>query len=229
MDYFLSKYKQACQQEFEDRGFKSYRNNRYRVVNDVFQSFNLHRSVSGNAATVEFLAVPLADEYISKSRCGPDHLKLFENEWVWFPYENKNEESIEECIKQMVYYTQKYLMPFFEATCSCIKIYNQLQGDKYIRFLQQAKRNAALKVKDWELANHYLNEEIEQIRSAIVASKKNSNNIDFIKSMEEQCQKKIEVKQEFQRHITDKDFLFFEKWIEMNETNSLRSLKWKTV
>lgn len=101
MDYLLSEYKNTIKNEFNKYGFKIYRTNFYRVINDVFQSFNLHRSVSGDEVTVEFLVIPLADDYlIEKSRCGPDHLKLFENDWSWFHYDERNKDSVNDCVKK---------------------------------------------------------------------------------------------------------------------------------
>ena len=229
VDCFLREYKATIKKEFVEYGFKVYRTNFYRVINDVFQSFNIHRSVSGEEVTVEFLVIPLADSYaIDKSRCGFDHLKVFENDWSWFHYNRNSEESIDDCIKEIICYMKKYLIPFFEDTCSCDKIYCQLQDNKYIDFLQQSKRNVALKVRDFDLANHYLNEEIEQIRFAIAQNKKISNNLEFIKSMEEQYQKVIEEKQEFQRYIISKDVAFLDGWIKTNEKNNLQNLNWKS-
>lgn len=123
---------------------------------------------------------------------------------------------------------KKYLIPFFESTCSCDKIYSQLLNNKYVDFLEQAKRNVALKMKDLELANQYLNEEIEQIKFAIEQNKNNSNDLEFIKTMEEQYQKDIEEKQEFQRYIFHNDVAYLDEWIKTNEKNNLHRLNWKS-
>ena len=123
---------------------------------------------------------------------------------------------------------KKYLIPFFESTCSCDKIYSQLLNNKYVDFLEQAKRNVALKMKDLELANQYLNAEIEQIKFAIEQNKKNSNDLEFIKTMEEQYQKDIEEKQEFQRYIFHNDVAYLDEWITTNEKNNLHRLNWKS-
>ena len=229
MDCFLKEYKNTIKKEFIEYGFKVHRTNFYRVINDVFQSFNLHRSVSGEEATVEFLVIPLADSYaIDKDRCGCTHLKMFENDCSWFHYNRNSEKSVDECIKEIICYMKKYLIPFFESTCSCDKIYSQLLNNKYVDFLEQAKRNVALKMKDLELANQYLNEEIEQIKFAIEQNKKNSNDLEFIKSMEEQYQKDIEEKQEFQRYIFHNDIAYLDEWIKTNEKNNLHRLNWKS-
>ena len=107
-------FKQRCKEEFKEYGFKTYRSNFYRVVNDVFQSFTLHRSVSGEDCTVEFCALPLCyGSDINKDRCVADHLKMFEGNFSWFEYDRHDESSIEACVEEMISYMRKYLMPFF--------------------------------------------------------------------------------------------------------------------
>lgn len=120
MDYFLKQYKQMCKQEFGQYGFKTYCNNHYRIVNDIFQSFCLHRSIYGHDATIEFCIRSLAEEdTIDKTASGANHLKRFENSEAWFPYDKRDEKSIDYCIESMLSYMKRYLIPFFlNATTS---------------------------------------------------------------------------------------------------------------
>ena len=46
--------------------------------------------------------------------------------------------------------------------------------------------------------------------------------------MEEQYQKDIEEKQEFQRYIFHNDVAYLDEWIKTNEKNNLHRLNWKS-
>ena len=105
MDYFLKQYKKICKEQFSGYDFKSYKNNHYRIINDVFQSFELHRSVYGDSCTVHFGALPMCRmSPIDASTCPAMHLKMFENDFSWFPYDNKSEESINDCVNELKQY-----------------------------------------------------------------------------------------------------------------------------
>ena len=86
MDYLTKKYKEKCKELFDGYNFRIYNNNFYRVINDVFQSFNLHKSVSGCDCTVEFGVVMLCEgNGVYKSRCQPYRIKQFDNrDYSWF-------------------------------------------------------------------------------------------------------------------------------------------------
>ncbi len=115
MKYLAQMYRKRCKEELCLYNFKSYRNNQYRIVNDVFQSFELHQSVSGNQCTVHFVVVPLCvGETITKTYCGPDHLKMFDGDYSWFDFD-RNEESIGICINHILGYIQNKLIPYFEV------------------------------------------------------------------------------------------------------------------
>ncbi|MCL2083381.1 MAG: hypothetical protein FWH04_09145 [Oscillospiraceae bacterium] len=91
----------------------------------MFQSFYLHRSVSGMDCTVEFLIAPLCrEEPIKKDTCGIYHLKTFEGDFSWFPYDRNSEKSMDSCVLDMVKYMNKYLMPFFERGNCCKSAYD---------------------------------------------------------------------------------------------------------
>lgn len=116
MDYLTKIYKDRCKEEFKAMGFKSYRKNFYRVINDVFQSFQLHKSVAGNNCTVEFVVVPLCEgDCICKECCGPNHLKVFEGDFNWFFYDRNDFRDIDRCVDEMFEYMKKYMIPYFEA------------------------------------------------------------------------------------------------------------------
>lgn len=116
MNYLAKVYKQNCKKEFSALKFKSYRNNFYRVINDVFQSFELHQSVSGRGCTVHFVVTPLCvGNTINKAYCGPDHIKMFENDYSWFQYDKNDEHNMDNCVYEMVEYIKKYVIPYFHA------------------------------------------------------------------------------------------------------------------
>ena len=115
MDYLTKIYKDRCKEEFGTLGFKTYRKNFYRVVNDVFQSFDLQKSVSGGDCTIHFVVVPLcAGSSITKEYCGPDHIKMFAGDYSWFYYDRNDLRDIERCMDEMMVYMKKYMIPYFE-------------------------------------------------------------------------------------------------------------------
>ena len=117
MDYLVKTYKDKCKKEFAGLGFKTYRRNFWRVVNDIFQSFELQKSVSGRGCTIHFVVVPMcAGECIKKEYCGPNHIKIFEYDYSWFDYDRNDENSMDNCVDEMISYMKKYLMPYFRLS-----------------------------------------------------------------------------------------------------------------
>lgn len=121
------KYKDRCKREFSALGFKSYENNFYRVINDVFQSFTLHKSISGNDCTIEFTVVPLCmGNVIKKNLCGANHIKMFENDYSWFSYNKNDKKSIDKCIDLMLEYMKKHLIRHFESANNTKSAYYEI-------------------------------------------------------------------------------------------------------
>ena len=122
MKYLSKKFRDECKCFREQYGFRSYRAYHYRVINDVFQSFYLHKSVSGEDCTVEFRIAPLCAGklYANKTSCGSEHLKQFENDFSWFEYDRNNEKNIDDCVNTMIKYMKKYLMPKFERASNSL-------------------------------------------------------------------------------------------------------------
>ena len=227
MDYFLKEYKKKCIEEFGGYGFKTYRNYHYRLVNDVFQSFSLHRSHYGTDATVEFCVLPLSQEYnIDKTTCGTMHLKRFENSAEWFPYITSDEESVNICIGQMLSYMTKYLMPFFEKAKSCIEAYEMLKlfdADKEVAFNEYPKMIMALKNEQYLYAKQHIINIIKQIEYAFERNKEAfGENItqEYIQKME----KKISEKQNLLRLIETKEYNAIQEWLNTNEKRNKHNL-----
>lgn len=106
MDSFLKIYKEYCKDEFEKYGFKRCKNNHYRVVNDVLQTFLLHRSIYGYNCTVEFGITPLCYGIDKDHKCsvgGIYNLRMFEGGVEWWEYprgvKNGNVAKLNEYIK----------------------------------------------------------------------------------------------------------------------------------
>jgi len=232
MDYFLKQYKQVCKEEFSGYGFKSYRNNHYRVVNDVFQSFCLHRSVYGKSCTVEFGILPLATEYtIEKDRCRSDHLKKFEGVYEWFEYDNRSEPSIDRCISEMLVYMKKYLMPFFERGIDCKTAYKEIcdferNHCKIYNLADDAKFCMALKNGDYKNAVIHLKAQIAHTKGAYANVK--SYYDDMGPEYEEMIRLSLEKDNRMLEHILNGDETFIKNYIEENERRNLENLKWKS-
>ncbi len=230
MDYFLKEYKKRCKEEFNEYGFKTYRNYHYRVVNDVFQSFCLHRSHYQTDATVEFCVLPLSQEYkIDKSTCGATHLKRFENSADWFSYITKDENSINICIGQMLYYMEKYLMPFFQKATNCIDAYEALKVfdvDGAVFYNEYPKMIMALKNKQYLYGKQHV---INIIAHSEYVFERNREMLgekitqEYIQKMK----KKISEKQSLLKLIEDEDYNLIQEWLMLNENRNRQRLNIK--
>lgn len=216
-----------CKREFKQYGFKPYRNNHYRIINSIFQSFCLHRSVYGNTATVEFVILSLAQEYkIDKLTCGADHLRKFENSAEWFLYENKSDKSIDECIVSMMGYMNKYLIPFFQYSTTSKNAYNaicELDRINNSQLNEYTKLILSLKNQEYSVAELHMKNIISQSEYAYKRNKEvYGNNIssEYVKKIEA----KIKHKNQFLQRIINKDFEFLQEWLQKNEENNLQSL-----
>lgn len=218
MDYFINTYKKRCKEEFNEYGFKTYRNNHYRVINDIFQSFTLHRSVSGNDCNVIFGIVPLAVEYdLDKSFVNPCRISDFGSKNPWFNYDRTLHSSIDICIDNMFRYMKKYLMPIFAKAVDCETAYSIIceydsvfAGNSYERFC------FCLKFGDYKTAKFHLEEVIEQHNIAFRRNKEvfgKSLNQEYVQKMAE----KLSKKQFLLKLIEDENYTCIQEWIAKNE------------
>lgn len=225
MEYILKEYKRRCKEEFSIYGFKAYRSNHYRIVGDVFQSFNLHQSISGTDCTVEFGIIPLSVEYdIDKSSCNPCHLKTFENLYEWFNYDKNSISSMDLCVNDMIAYMKKYLIPVFENAINCelaystmVKYNNVFKGNTYERFCM------CLNFGNYGNAKMYLQEVIEQHKNAFARNKDAlGNNIthEYIQKMEDE----ISQKEKLMKLIDNNDYDAIQKLIFENEKRNRMNL-----
>lgn len=228
MDTLTKIFKEKCKNEFSKYGFKTYRRTFYRVVNDVFQSFGLHKSVSGNNCTVEFCIVPLcAGDVIQKTYYGPENIRMFENSMAWYFYDRTDESSMENCVSEMIAYMKKYLIPFFEAG-SCAKdayrtVYTFQEkhyrkgvdwDDSYLFWM-------ALKAEMYETALKHLRAQREATEFAY-----NSNKEHFEPSPEytERIRNEMKAQEGFIRKIEERDLEYLEEVIRSNEQIALTNL-----
>lgn len=177
LKYLTSKFKAECKKEFLNLGFKMSGMYFYRVVNDMFQSFHLHRSVDGCRCTVEFCTVPLCiGEDINKAFCGSNHLKMFWNDWSWFDYDRKSSESMDNCVDAMTSCMKEYLIPYFEQSDNSLKAYGTIcdfQSQHYrdgILWLDNNLLHLSLKNCMFDMSLKHLN---AQKRHIEVAAKRN--------------------------------------------------------
>ena len=218
MDHFIRFYKKRCKEEFSKYGFKSFRNNYYRVVNDIFQSFTFHRSVSGNDCNIIFGIVPLSVEYkLDKSFVNPCRVTDFEDNRPWYNYNRNSEASVEKCINEMILCMNEYLMPVFEKALDSESAYltivehdNVFKGNSYERFCM------CLKFGDYINAKKHLQEVIEQHENAFRRNKEAlGNNItqEYIQKMEA----KIFEKRSLLKLIDNNDHDAIQRIISKNE------------
>ena len=225
MDYLTKIYKEECKKEFCALGFKTCRNNFYRVINDVFQSFCLHKSVSGVDCTIEFSVVPLCmGNVINKSYCGATHLKMFEGNYSWFSYDRNDIKSIDNCVDLMLEYMKKYLIPHFDNSDNSKKAYfltcdfQQRNYKNGIMLSDYALFCMALKSGFYEKSIEHLKAQKRQTEYAIV---RNNNcfgmqidKIDKIRRIDYQI-----------KMIAQPDLNYIDAFISENEKNALSNLK----
>ena len=227
-------YKARCKLHFYQYGFKWYGNNAYRVVNDMFQSYNLHRSVSGNACIVEFASVPLCSgDYINKSYCGANHIKRFESDYSWFDYDRTDEASIENCVEDIIIYMSKYLMPFFEASSNSYDAYHTLicfQRDHYpdgIFWGDPTLFHLAIKAGLYSEAAQHL---VAWKEHNLDAYKTNAEGFERIgkelpKEYVIRSKKEIEKLDFWREQLSSSNYEFFSNLMQANEIVALRNLR----
>lgn len=225
MEYLLKKYKIKCKEEFGEYQFKPYKNNYYRIINDVFQSFNLHISTSGSSCTVEFGIIPLSVSYdLNKTSVSPYHLKNFENCNNWFDYDRNSLASIDMCIDSMISYMKKYLMPLFNKATDCKTAYAIMcEYDRIFENNSYERYCMCLKFGDYDNAKKHLDEVIRKIEIAFERNKKafeDENIIEYIQKIE----KKLSVHRALLKQIDDKDYQGIQMWLVANENKNKQNL-----
>ncbi len=233
----LKMFKNMCKTEFKEYGFKCYQNNYYRIINDIFQSFCLHRSVSGNECTVEFFIAPMCcDTVIDKKRCGPMHLKRFEGDNSWFAYDRHSEDSMNECIREICEYMHKYLMPFFEEGRTCKDAYDVIiafekvsnakpsEIDPEFTIFAWEKAFLSLKNGEYDLSVKYFKACEKQRMYALernLAVRGNELGTDYI----ERINHDLASLREKIKRISERDLKYIEQWISENEARSFSNFK----
>jgi len=122
---FMKLYQAQCRERFGHLGFKKLGNTHWRVVNDVLQTFYLHRARAGGSCMLQFGITPLcygsinrdSFKYGTSSMLQP-HAFSDCTVWQWF-YDPKSEESIRSCIESLMEFMLSYLVPYFERGIDC--------------------------------------------------------------------------------------------------------------
>lgn len=225
MDYILKKFKARCKEELKKYGFHPYRNNHYRVVNDIFQSFNLHRSISGWECTVEFSIVPLSVGYdIRKDTVNSYHLKNFENSAEWFKYDKNSIEDMDACVDKLLYYMIKHLLPIYIKADSCEKAYSIMNEYEYIfQCNSYEKFCMCIKKNDYIQAENYLHAVINQHKEAFeinMSNFKENAPVDYVMKMKEELADYTNLMEK----VKQKDEKFLYEWASQNERRNLYNL-----
>lgn len=221
MDIFIKTYKAITKSAFKKRGFKICKNNYYRIINDVFQSCSLHRSVSGNNATIEFVVLPLTNGYlITKDTCGTDHIKNFFDNYSWYEYE-RNEKDMRRAISDMLEDVEKYLFPFFEKMNSCKSIYNEIKSGNMKFISEDAKLSVALMMGDYAMAEECMKNRIEQSERAYKRNMECGLGEEYAAKME----KIITEEKTFLKKVQEKDDAFFQCRLSENQKNNMQAFK----
>lgn len=167
MDKFYNYYRSSCLDALESYGFRFKRNNCYRVIGDVFQSFYLNCSKYGFRCTVEFGVVPLCSGITRESLPylnGMLDLGRASKGYPFFEYFEKTDSSMQSCIEEIIRCVNSTLKPFFERAVDCRSAYAETIRVKRI-YLPEAESDILtdyneycmlLKIGDYERALMYL-------------------------------------------------------------------------
>lgn len=233
MDYLTKIYKERCKAEFCSLGFKPYRNNFYRVINDMFQSFCLHKSVVWfGGCAIEFVAVPLcAGRSIKKDLCGSSHIKMFEGDHSWFPCDKNSVSDVNYHIEIMVGYMKKYLIPYFQACENSKDAYYatyDFQNKNYrggVFYADYYLFCMALKAKLYDRAIEHLIARKKHIENAY---KVNTANRGYANPVyDDRINKELQEVDYQIKMISEKNFEYIQKFIDENESKALFNLGMK--
>lgn len=211
-------------------GFKSYRKNFYRVVNDVFQSFQLHKSVLGSECTIEFVVAPLClGDSIHKAYCGPDHIKNFENDYSWFQYDKNDKSSMDSCVDEIIGYMKKYLIPYFQLCDNSKQAYFatcDFQKNNYRNgiFLADSRLfYMALKANLYDKSIEHLIAQRNHAENAYKINKENAGGC-LSSEYEKRMQNKIEKINYQIKMVLEHNLEYIQKHIHENECKALLNL-----
>jgi hypothetical protein len=179
-----------CQDIFREYGFKRSKNNYWRVVNDVFQSFCLNQFRGGRGFEVEFGIIPLCcaieTEQLSSLSGNYQLSVLSQNRLrqsisnlnranqsatmrVFFGYEVNTIEGIADCMNLLQTCMKEDLLAFFERSTECSSAYREvtlfeasyLPQSELDLLTDNTKYFMLLKMESYSLAAQYL----EQIKA----------------------------------------------------------------
>lgn len=255
MDDFLKQYRTECEMKVSQYGFNRKKNIFVRLVNDVLQTFYIEKlgiHSYERAARVGFSVIPLCQRIETEQVLdgfGVYYLRNFEistltegNGWRY----KSIPEDIDACVKEILMYTNKYLLPFFERANSCKaalsevlaleKIFNnnrleslklcniadRLDPNVELNLLDSKKYFMALKSGDYDFALKSRKALLEQNMTAYHSAQTNSYMTS--KKLHEQEEMLGKLQDEIQ-HLEEKDWNYFKTMIVDNEDYSREKLK----
>ena len=254
MTYFTKNCTRCCDLELKEYGFKRKKGVYVRVVNDVVQCLEIEKLRSGRECRGMFSVLPLcmrlSEEYIF-GVVYPRELRQFEtalgpqmlHSWELDP---KSEESVKDCVAEIVRHIRSYLIPFFERANCCEtglaeivavdKLFNenrisclQMNGmedfstpDAGLNLLDRAKYYMALKNGDYALAFECQSALLNQ---NLIAHEKRRH-YDFLPAETlERDRLEIQRLQAELKRIEARDTEYFQRMIDENEAYSRETLQ----
>lgn len=229
MDYLTKIYKERCKAEFGSLGFKPYRNYFYRVINDMFQSFHLHKSVIWfGGVAIEFIATPLcAGRSIKKDLCGSTHLKMFEGDYSWFPCDKNSVSDVNYHIEIIMEYMKKYLIPYFHECENSKGAYYatyDFQNKNYRQGVFHADYYLFCMALKAELYDRALEHLIARKKHIENAYKVNTASWGYDPAYEDKINKKLEEVDYQMKMISERNFEYIRNFIDENESIALSNL-----
>ena len=237
MSLFFNEYKKRFTLEFQNMGFKVYKNRCYRIINDLYQAFEINL-YKGKECDVNYGIIPICAIITSNhdSVCGLRYELSWKHDRFRWNY-NNNVESINYCIDQVIKYIYDYIIPVMnkstdaESALECIYSLDKahfneiLQFDevKYFMFLKLGNFKEALKI-----LNNKRNQIIESLVSNLSAGYKD-NDVDFILNI---VKKSIPLFNEIEEKINElktSDESVISQTILNNEKLTLENLKWSKL
>ena len=240
MDLFLKTYANECKKHFAHLGFRRSGNTHWRVINDVYQAFFLQRRAKDGSCQLLFGTIPLCigieSHYVrdgSLLTFQPTHFP--DCNLLSWTYLTNSEDSIASCVRRIMMFIQKYLLPYFERGIDCLSAYNE--NRKFYIYMQQRLDETdiddrifmgdypefcmILKSREYAFAEEYM-------AMAIASKKRHLSYIIQEASPSEAyiADKNMKIAQDVAtlERISVHDEAFIQDWIETNELKSLKAL-----
>jgi len=159
MKSLLESYKIECKKILSPYGFKNCGVNHLRLINDVVQYIGLQILSGKRYCRIYFGIRPLCcikSEVHPKFANGDYDLRMFEGYKKAWEYDKKSQESINNCVENIIWYIKTYLLEVFKRGIDCKSGYHEIYNFEQTSY-DLAKKLYLEQGKKWEDARYIKN------------------------------------------------------------------------